>query len=817
MSCPKCGPSGAGRSGASHAVAAEFVNKTAVRGKNNNTDSYSVAAESENRNVTRGKGNRAESEAVTEDALPGDSANTKNRGTIQRLLGMGKRPESTTAETYKTETAPPLTGGFIDANCGCGPANGTGSTPTTNTRTTTNTILLDTPVGPSERHTIALVGNPNNGKSTLFNLVTGAHQQVINAPGTTVELMRGTWRSINAEVIDLPGTYSLIPNSPDEQVVTDTLSGADTLDDAQIDLALVILDATALERSLYLLAQVAQVGQPVACVVTMADVAAGRGEHIDTANLERVLGVPVMALDPRGRVGLRELERMTLEALRHRPRVQGIDSIGSAGDIGFAAGDSGEGDSATNAALSPEAAELAQAGRLFDWVESVLRETGKRAANLARPSLSDKIDRWLLNPVIGLPVFFGLMWLLFQLAGTWIGPLQDLFEDLFASTEPGSFSLANCISWVIARVGLGGSWVESLLVGGLATGLGVVASFFPLMFVIFLAISLLEDSGYMARAAFLGDRLMRKIGLDGRVILPLIMGFGCNLPALAAVRTLPSARQRLVATLIIPYTSCAARLTIYLMIAKIFFPEHTGTIVWAMYLVSIVIVVAAAWVLRRWITRGEVAGPLMLVLPAYQVPRAIVSLKNTWLRSWAFVRGAGKIIVAMTMVVWLLGAIPVGAERGIGFADTDLPMSDSLYGRVAQGLEPVFAPTGFGEWHLTGSLMTGFVAKETVVSSIVTSFNMDEEAAGDAEENGDNLGELPGLLRGALRDSAGAGNEAAAALAFLVFVLTYTPCLATVAEQVRQIGGRRTAAAVGVQLAVAWVLAVAVFQVGSLL
>ncbi|MDY2940956.1 MAG: ferrous iron transport protein B [Varibaculum sp.] len=814
MSCPKCGSSGADRNGASHAVAAESESKTAVRGNNNNTDSYSDAAKSENHNVTRGKGNRAESEAVPGDALPGDSANTKNRGTIQRLLGLGKRPENTTAETYTTKTAPPLAGGFIDANCGCGSASGTGSIPTTNTRITTNTILLDTPVGPSERHTIALVGNPNNGKSTLFNLVTGAHQQVINAPGTTVELMKGTWRSINAEVIDLPGTYSLIANSPDEQVVTDTLTGPESAD---LDLVLVVLDATAIERSLYLLAQVAQRNLPVACVVTMADVSAGHGENIDTAGLEKVLGVPVMALDPRGRVGLRELERMTLEALRHRPRVQGIGSIGSAGDIGFAAGDSGAGDSATNAALSPEAAELAQAGRLFDWVKSVLRETGKRTANLVCPSLSDKIDRWLLNPVIGLPVFFGLMWLLFQLAGTWIGPLQDLFDGLFASTEPGSFSLANCISWVLARAGLGGSWVESLLVGGLATGLGVVASFFPLMLVIFLAISLLEDSGYMARAAFLGDRLMRKIGLDGRVILPLIMGFGCNLPALAAVRTLPSARQRLVATLIIPYTSCAARLTIYLMIAKIFFPEHTGTIVWAMYLVSIVMVVAAAWVLRRWITHGEAAAPLMLVLPAYQVPRAIVSLKNTWLRSWAFVRGAGKIIVAMTMVVWLLGAIPVGAERGIGFADADLPMSDSLYGRVAQGLEPVFAPTGFGEWHLTGALMTGFVAKETVVSSIVTSFNMDEEAAGDAEENGDNLGELPGLLRGALRDSAGAGNEAAAALAFLVFVLTYTPCLATVAEQVRQIGGRRAAAAVGVQLAVAWVLAVAVFQVGALL
>ena len=424
------------------------------------------------------------------------------------------------------------------------------------------------------------------------------------------------------------------------------------------------------------------------------------------------------------------------------------------------------------------------------------------------------MDRFLLNPVLGTGVFFTLLWLLFQMAGSWVGPIQDWFDGVFSSTDAGAFSLANGIIWLLGVANLDGTWVESLLVNGLATGLGVVASFFPLMFVIYAALSILEDSGYMARVAFLGDRLMRKIGLDGRVILPLIIGFGCNVPSLAAARSIPSAKQRLVTALITPYTSCAARLTIYLMIGKIFFAGNAGTVVFAMYVTSILLIVGGAWILKFFITKDEVAAPLMLVLPAYQVPRLAVMAKLTWGRAWTFVTGAGKIIVIMTMVVWLMAAIPVNSDHS--FADPELAMEDSLYGATAQVLEPVFAPTGFGEWHMTGALMTGFVAKETVVSSIVTSFNLDSEAAGDAEDNGDNLGKLPQLLRTSLSTSAGEGYEALAALAFLVFVLSYTPCMATVAEQAKLIGGRFTTIAVIVQLAVAWLLAVGVFQIGKL-
>lgn len=654
--------------------------------------------------------------------------------------------------------------------------------------------------------TILLVGNPNVGKSTLFNALTGARQQVVNAPGTTVEMKRGTWRALGADLIDLPGTYSLIASSPDEQVVSDTLSGApgsytDPRTGRKVDLAVVVLDASAMTRSLYLLGQVAQAGHPVIAVATMVDVSEQDGQKYPVDALADELGIPVLAVDPRHLDNPQLLEGVVRHALDNPVRPKGLPA-------GKLAETCGCGCSCNKDALS-------QADELFAWVDRV--ETSVVGHPEGKPTLSksDKIDRLLLHPLVGIPLFFVLMWLLFKIAGEWVSPVQDFFEHIFSSTDEGAFSLANAITYLLGLAGLEESWLSGFLIGGLCTGLGVVASFIPLMFVIFLMISILEDSGYMARAAFLGDRIMRAIGLDGRVILPLIMGFGCNLPSLAATRTLPNTAQRIVTTIITPYTSCAARLTIYLMIARIFFPDSAGTVIFALYVLSLVMVVLGALILKPFFTKKTTTSPLFLVLPAYQVPRVFVILRTTWLRAWSFVTGAGKIILAMTFVVWLMGAIPMAGNYS--FADSKLPMEDSLYGRTAQVLEPVFKPAGFGEWHMTGALMTGFVAKETVISSIVTSYNMDPETeGGDAEDGGDDLGSLPELVNESFQKSAGDAAPIGA-LAFLVFVLTYTPCMATVAEQVRQIGAKLTIASVVVQLLAAWILAVGVFQIGRLL
>lgn len=730
----------------------------------------------------------------------------------------------------------------------------------------------------SKRQTVLLVGNTNVGKSTLFNGLTGAKQAIVNAPGTTVEVMEGVWRSLDLRLFDLPGTYSLIPTSPDEAVVTETLAGAaGSLTDAargnRIDLVLAVLDGTSLTRSLYLLAQLAQTGHPVAVLISLADIAAKNGVELNPSALSRELGVPVMIVDPRKSKQHAELDDFVRNALDLQPRIKGIDPDPSAPGFNADAanrivkfgccgsskpvdshdllgqtlcgcgqklnpGDDCRKELKTAAACgcgheqtsslhldtsyqpaSEDEAEqqLQRAKTLFAWVERIESAVASNQYVPGKLSFSDKVDRVLLNPAAGPLIFFGLMWLLFNLSGSWVGPLQDFFDGVFTSTEPGDYSLANGLTWLLETAGLSGGWLESLLVNGLATGLGVVASFVPLMFAIFLAISILEDSGYMARAAFLADRLMRKIGLDGRVVLPLIMGFGCNLPSLAAARTLPSARHRLITAIITPYTSCAARLTVYLMVTKIFFAERAGTVVFAMYMASVALVVLAAWIMKFFFSKDDSRAPLMLLLPAYQVPRVLVLLKNSVQRSLNFVTGAGKTIVAMTMVVWLLGAIPMGPNASENhFADPDLAMEESAYGQIAKVLEPAFAPAGFDDWHMTGALMTGFVAKETMVSSIVVSYKLDESAAGDAEENGDDLGELPTLLTNTFNKTAGEPYAGVAALAFLVFVLTYSPCLATVGEQARLIGGKITLIAVLIQLVAAWLLAVATFQIGSL-
>jgi ferrous iron transport protein B len=646
-----------------------------------------------------------------------------------------------------------------------------------------------TPVATLERTaTVALVGNPNVGKSTLFNALTGARQKVTNAPGTTVELQVGTWRGLRTRaraeqsrqrvrLLDLPGTYSLLARSPDERVTADAVAGRGSLDAP--DLAVVLVEAAALSRSLYLLAQVAQSGQRVVVALTMTDVAAARGIEVDAATLADVLGVPVAAIDPRAGRGLDRLGAAVVDALAEGTgTVRGIDPLPAA------------------ALLAEDAeADVDRAAALFDWVEATLAALAPAdAAPAPAPvrTLSDRVDRVLLDPWFGIPVFLAV----FQLATTVAGPLIDGVDGLVNGT------LAD---WVRGWLP-GPSWLEGLLVDGVLAGVGTVLSFAPLMALVFLAIAILEDSGYLARAAFVADRAMRAIGLDGRAMLPLVIGFGCNLPALSATRTLPNARSRLLTGLLVPYTSCPARLTVYILLAGIFFPDQAGTAIFAMYVASIALVVLGGLGLRRTLFRDLHREPLVLALPAYQRPRVRALLLSAWSRVASFVTKAGTIIVATLTVVWVLMAVPVTGQHTIG----DVPVQDSAYGRAAEAIAPVFAPAGFDDWHMSAALATGFVAKEVVVGSFAQSYAVDEP------EDPAQAGDLGSRIRATFEESSG-GHAAAAALAFMVFVLAYTPCLATVGEQRRLYGMRWTAGAVGVQLAVAWVLSVVVFQVGRLL
>ncbi|WP_313556561.1 ferrous iron transporter B [Miniimonas arenae] len=632
---------------------------------------------------------------------------------------------------------------------------------------------------------VALLGSPNVGKSTLFNALTGARQRVMNAPGTTVELQTGTWRltrrtaATTATLVDLPGTYSLLARSADEQVAADVVTGASTL--PAPDVVIVVLEAGALTRSLYLLGQLlaaetapgesAHPTRPrVVVALTMVDVADARGIRPEAAQLAATLRVPVVATDPRTGAGLEELALAVVHAL------------------------DGE--------QHPHAPADAEAEAVFAWVEDVLASLGAlradHAAAATRVTRSDRIDRVLLNPWVGIPVFLAVMWGLFQLATAVAAPVMDAADSLVSG------GLAPWVASALEAVG-SPSWLVSFVVDGVLAGFATVLSFVPLLAIVFGAIALLEDSGYLARAAVVADRAMAALGLDGRAMLPLVIGFGCNVPALTATRTLTRARSRLLVGLLIPFTSCPARLTVYLLIASAVFPEQAGTAVFLMYVLSIALVVLGGLVLRHTLFRDVRREGLVLALPAYQRPRVGMLARSVWSRCASFVRKAGVIIVGTLSVVWVLMAVPMTP----GHAVADVPVADSLYGAAAHAVAPVFEPAGSADWHFSAALATGFVAKEVVVGSFAQTYAVAEPEDPSAP------GDLGAQIVATLERTSG-GFPALAGAAFMVFVLAYTPCLATLGEQRRLFGWRWTLGATAAQLALAWVLAVAVFRVGVL-
>jgi len=405
---------------------------------------------------------------------------------------------------------------------------------------------------------------------------------------------------------------------------------------------------------------------------------------------------------------------------------------------------------------------------------------------------SERFDRWSTGRVSGPIILLAVMWVVFQLTTLVAQPLQVWLAHLFAG--PVSDGATALLRWIH----LANTWVHGLVVGGIIAGVGTLLAFLPLMIIMFVLLSILEHSGYMARAAVTANGLMRRIGLPGEAFLPLIVGFGCNVPAVIATRDLTDPRQRRLTALLVPFTSCSARLTVYMLVSSAFFGRWAGTAVFAMYVLSIVLVVAVGWVLRRAMWQRWPGLPMVLDLPPVHRPgwRAVVA--SAWDRVVDFLKTASGIIVAVVVVVWVLQAIPVGVGGGT-FGDTSL--DNSLFAAVSRVFAPLFTLAGFGVWHLVAPLVAGFAAKEAVVSSLGQTFGG---------------GDLTAALHTAFGAASG-GHTLAAAAAFLAFVLVYTPCAATVSALRHQIGGRWTAFGVALQLVLAWVLAVVVFQIGRLL
>lgn len=645
---------------------------------------------------------------------------------------------------------------------------------------------------------VVFVGNPNVGKSSMFNALLGARTRTMNAPGTTVSITCGQYRyksskttknPQNWQFVDTPGTYSLSPMSPDEQVAVDALTGASGM--PVPDLAVVVLDATALSRSLYLLSMVVELGLPTVVALTMNDLAVRNGCGVDAERLSHLLdGMPVVAIDGRTGNGGKALADAIAASFEGTPVPHGLTALPTA---------TADADMKTADGLSVWAESRADAR--LDWTAGILRGLDMHAVD--HVTLSDRIDRVLLHPVIGVLVFLAVLFVVFQATTTLASPMQDWIDVTFRGW------CADELDLLLGLFGpsVSGGWLRSLLVDGLLDGVVTVLTFIPVMGIMFLLLSILEDSGYMARAAFVMDRAMRALGLDGRAFLPIIVGFGCNLPALAATRTLSDSRQRVLTGMLVPFAACSARLSVFLVLAHAFFPKYAGLVVFLMYVASVMVILLVGVLLRHTMFRGLEPEPLMLALPAYQCPRALQLARSVLLRLWGFIRGASVIIISMITALWLLQGIPVTANAG-GFAHVD-DVHDSAYGVLADAVAPVFAPAGFDDWHASAALITGFVAKEVVVGSMSQSYHADEPDDAASQQAGE--GTLGQKLRASF-DQSSHGHGKAAAIAFLLFTLAYTPCLATVAEMRRQFGTKVAARSVLLSLAVAYVIAIIAFQ-----
>ncbi len=486
--------------------------------------------------------------------------------------------------------------------------------------------------------------------------------------------------------------------------------------------------------------------------------------------------------------------------------------------------------------------DVALVDQRYRFVHSLV---GTALTRPATPPLtvSDRIDQVVTHRWLGIPIFLALMWAVFKLTTDVAGPFVDWIDTVLSGPVSG---------WIVSllgAVGLGGGWLESLLVDGVIAGVGGVLVFVPVLLSLYFALALLEDSGYMARAAFVMDRLMHALGLHGKSFLPMIVGFGCSVPAIYATRTLDSRRDRILTGLLVPFMSCSARLPVYMLIAAIFFPAYAGQVIFGLYLTGIVVAIAIGVLLRRTLFRNQPPAPFVLELPPYRLPTLRGVWRQMWERTSSFLRKAWTIILATSIVVWLLLAIPLGSAGR--FADT--PVERSAFAAVSGAATPVFAPLGFGGWETSGALMTGFVAKEVVIGTLVqtygvaaaeqalpepTTFSDDllSIAGGFVSAAGDALRVLPALvgidlttaeeaeapegLATAIRtgfETSSGGHGTLAALAFLVFVLLYTPCMTAVAAARHEFGSHWMWVSIIGQFVIAWLAALLVFQGGRLL
>ena len=660
---------------------------------------------------------------------------------------------------------------------------------------------------------IALVGNPNCGKTTLFNVLTGAHQKVGNWPGVTVEKKSGSVQIGNdkIEVVDLPGIYHLAQQhlGLDEKIARDAIFSGD------YNLLINIVDASNVERNLILTQQLLEAGMPVVVALNMLDVASQQGMTVNAEKLAERLGVPVVPIIASRRQGIDVLKSAVHQQLDHAP----ADAANS---------------------VTQEEVELPQR---YHRARELLN--GVVAVEFIKQSFTESIDRWVLNKYLGVPVFLLMMYLMFTIAINLGAVFIDFFDILFGAV------LVDGTRWLLTELSMP-ALVVTFFADGLGGGIQLVSTFIPVIGFLYLCLSVLEDSGYLSRAAFVIDRLMAKIGLPGNAFVPLIVGFGCNVPAVMASRSLNRDSDRLLTIAMAPFMSCGARLTVYALFAAAFFQSSGQNIVFLLYLLGIALAIFTGWIFRRQIFPQQISHSVQ-EMPAYHIPVVRNILITTWFRLKGFVFRAGKTIVAVVVVLSMLNSI--GTDGSFGNEDSE----QSVLSVIGKGITPVFTPLGVEEenWPATVGLFTGMFAKEAIVGTLDALYAEPESAneSFTGEENpapdligsalaalatiktefiglADTLTDPLGISIGDVSDSAAVAEDqgvqaatltnmaslfagAFAAFTYLVFVLLYAPCVAVLGAVSKESGWRWMLVVFGWSTGLAYYVATVIYQIGT--
>ena len=665
---------------------------------------------------------------------------------------------------------------------------------------------------------IALAGNQNCGKTTLFNRLTGSNQHVGNFPGVTVEKKMGIIKNFKeATLVDLPGIYSLSPYTSEEVVTRDFI-----LKDHPA-LIVNIVDATNIERNLYLSLQLMELKTPMVIALNMMDEVTASGNSIDVEKLSKHLQIPIVPISASKNEGINDLiSVIKKEARKHQEAIhldfckgevhRAIHSIAHIIEdhaqtadypTRFAATKLVEGDEPMQRALhlhqddldiiekivkSMEDAlgtdrEAALADMRYSYIEELVKDCvvkNHRSQGLKR---SQRIDQLLTHKYLGIPVFILIMLMIFYLT---FGPIGGTLQGLL---EEGIDIAVHTLSTLLLQLHVS-SWLHALVIDGICNGVGSVLSFLPVIVTLFFFLSLLEDSGYMARVAFVMDKALRKLGLSGRSFVPMLIGFGCSVPAIMSTRTLSSDRDRKMTIVVTPFMSCSAKLPIYGMITAAFFPEHTALILISVYLIGIFVAILSALLLKRTVFQGE-SVPFVLELPAYRIPSAKSVLLHMWEKAKDFLRKAFTIIFVASIIIWFLQSF----DFAFNFVEDS---STSMLANIGTWISHIFAPLGFEDWRASTALVTGITAKESVVSTLSVLTNTTSDAG----------------LSVALQTIF----SPVSAFAFLCFTVLYMPCVAAFAATKRELGSMKQAlATVAYQTGVAYVVALLVYQIGSML